>query len=137
MAEPTRVQVPAEDEVEAETQPHPTAGVDRQAAAALSRLDQQHNDDDQSHQNVDKEALGKAMKGLGDVSDTKVGKKDQKQAPAKKIKLDPKEVEFIVEWCYVGKKKAEQMLREAEGDGDKAISDWVAGSKAHVVEVKT
>lgn len=95
---------------------------DAKAAAALSSLDVRGEDADISKPG-DAAALAGAMK------DLKVdGSSEAKtKAAPKKIKIDAKDVSFVVEHCDINKAKATDLLRANEGNLLGALSAYVDG----------
>jgi len=68
----------------------PLHAEDRRAAAALSSLETQHDDEEGTAKAVDTEALGKAMKNL-DVKD-----KSATKEVVKKVKIEAADVNLLV-----------------------------------------
>ncbi|MCJ1447754.1 MAG: hypothetical protein MMC23_008265 [Stictis urceolatum] len=127
MAEP---QPPNATEVE-ETQPAPASAEDRKAAAALDSLSA-NDAPAASKSDADQKALGEAMTRL-EVMDkaSKAGqiakaaeKSTQKKEEVKKIKIKAEDVGVLVEELEVTKVRATEMLREAEGDAQRAVEGW-------------
>ncbi|KAK8165189.1 hypothetical protein IWX90DRAFT_156813 [Phyllosticta citrichinensis] len=102
----------------------PVAAEDRKAAAAMSNLDANQNDDEGApKKDVDAEALGKAMKNL-DVSDNTTPKNVVKKV----VKVDPADVALLVNHLELTKPKATELLKAHDGDVTKALSAFVAVS---------
>ncbi|KAF2436988.1 hypothetical protein EJ08DRAFT_577717 [Tothia fuscella] len=96
----------------------PTNAEDRKAAAALSSLDA--NAEEETGKDVDTEALGAAMKNL----DVKEGKK----AELAKVKVEAVDVTLLVEQLELTKFKATELLRQNDGDAVKAMSAYVTAA---------
>ncbi|KAI9815964.1 MAG: hypothetical protein M1827_001956 [Pycnora praestabilis] len=138
--QPSTAQAGSTDLDEQETPAVPKSAEDRKAAAALSSLDA-HNDDDASHkQEVDQEALGKAIRDL-EIGTKSVGQKKEGSAAAaekaekekeeerrRKIKVDQADVGLLVEELELSKAKATDLLKAHEGDAVKAMRAWVTAS---------
>ena len=102
MAEPQPPQVREGADIEDETPAIPASAEDRKAAAALSSLDARGDDDDNAakKENVDQEALGKAMSRLdvgnkgkeGDKAKGKEGEAEKKKV----VKVDQADVALLV-----------------------------------------
>jgi hypothetical protein len=93
------------DAIEASENPSvPTSAEDRKAAAALSSLETHGGAEDEESskkkQNVDADALGKAMRNLeivaGQNKDTTKSREATKKEEVKKVKVDAKDVSLVV-----------------------------------------
>ncbi|OCL04891.1 hypothetical protein AOQ84DRAFT_380127 [Glonium stellatum] len=108
----------------ASTPPPPTGTAeDRKAAAALSSLDA-HDDDGTAKSGADSEALGQAMEKLN------VGgaKEEQKVVPRRAVKVDPADVNMLVEQLELSKVKATELLKAHDGNIVKAMSAFITAS---------
>ncbi|KAF2440282.1 hypothetical protein P171DRAFT_419872 [Karstenula rhodostoma CBS 690.94] len=116
MAEPQ----PSNIQEGASEAPPPTTGSaeDRKAAAALSSLDAQ-GDDEAGKKEVDSKAVENAMKNLS-VKDGK------SEAQKKAVKIEASDVNLLVAELELPKPKATELLRANDGDVLKAISSFVA-----------
>ncbi|KAH7133298.1 hypothetical protein B0J13DRAFT_529212 [Dactylonectria estremocensis] len=106
---------------EDETQTTAKSAEDRKAASALASLDSQEA---ASSNNVDHDAVSKAMKALGG------GPKAKTAAAAgsstKNVKVDPADVALLVEELELSKPKATELLKSHEGDAVKAMRAYIA-----------
>ncbi|KAJ4358582.1 uncharacterized protein N0V89_003166 [Didymosphaeria variabile] len=99
--------------------PAPTGGAeDRKAAAALSSLDAQ-GDDEAGKKEVDSKAVEKAMKNLS-VKDGKGG-----EAQKKAVKIEASDVNLLMSELELPKPKATELLRANDGNVLKAITSYV------------
>jgi len=80
------------------------------------------------HNSSDISALSSAASHLK-VSDTpsSTSTTAPKAAEVKKVKIDAKDVEFLVKEMEVSKAKATEMLKGAEGEREKAVRAFVVG----------
>ncbi|MCJ1258978.1 hypothetical protein MMC24_006812 [Lignoscripta atroalba] len=134
MAEPQPPQVREGADIEDETPAIPASAEDRKAAAALSSLDARGDDDDNAakKENVDQEALGKAMSRLdvgnkgkeGDKAKGKEGEAEKKKV----VKVDQADVALLVDELELSKLKATELLKAYEGDAVKAMRAFVTAS---------
>lgn len=114
-------------------QPAPPASKDSaNQSAALNNLSDTHAGDPSAtggHDSADTAKLGAALSGLSVADKEKADKtsaeKKAAEAPAKKVKVAPEDVTYLVEQLEVTKNKATAMLKEAEGKREKAIEDFV------------
>ncbi|KAL9058093.1 MAG: hypothetical protein Q9162_001955 [Coniocarpon cinnabarinum] len=111
----------------------PTSKDSANQSAALTNLSDSHAADPSAtggHDSADTAKLGAALSGLSVADKEKTDKKDaaEKQAaaaPAKKVKVLPEDVSYLVEELEITKPVATGMLRRAEGKREKAIEDFV------------
>ncbi|KAG6072783.1 hypothetical protein E4U30_006940 [Claviceps sp. LM220 group G6] len=96
---------------------------DRKAASALASLDAAgHDDPAMNNRDVDREAVNKAMRSLGD------GAKPASAAtvaPSRNIKVDDADVAVLVDQLEVSKANATDLLKAHDGDAVKAMRTWV------------
>ncbi|RSL67233.1 hypothetical protein CEP54_003366 [Fusarium duplospermum] len=92
---------------------------DRKAASALENLDAA--DTPSTAQNVDADAVNKAMKTLGAAKSSSAA-----AASHKNVKVDPADVALLVEELELTKVKATELLKSNEGDAVKAMRAFVA-----------
>ncbi|KAF2089203.1 hypothetical protein K490DRAFT_64413 [Saccharata proteae CBS 121410] len=105
----------------AEAPPAPTSAEDRKTAAALSSLDAQNETETATKQEVDTEALGKAMDNLN--------VKEEKKAETKKVvKVDAADVALLVEQLELPKAKATELLKSHDANPVKAMIAFVTAS---------
>ncbi|KAI9841328.1 MAG: hypothetical protein M1837_000761 [Sclerophora amabilis] len=146
MAEPQPPSTHEGADLEDETPALPKSAEDRKAAAAMSSVSARANDDDddgaQPAKEVDREALGKAMKNLnidgGGKGVTGAGKKvedededeeaREKKKKAAAVKVDQADVALLVEELELSKLRATDLLRAHEGDAVKAMESYVTVS---------
>lgn len=126
-------------DVEEEVQPTAKSAEDRKAAAALSSLDS--NREDESSAQVDQDAVKNAFHSLSTAG--------SKQAEVKKVKVDAADVALLVsgpntaddgdsllteyeqvEELELTKAKATELLKAHDGDAVKAINAYVAAPAA-------
>ncbi|KAL0475714.1 hypothetical protein QR685DRAFT_430340 [Neurospora intermedia] len=107
-------------DVEEEVQPTAKSAEDRKAAAALSSLDS--NREDESSAQVDQDAVKNAFHSLSTAG--------SKQAEVKKVKVDAADVTLLVEELELTKAKATELLKAHDGDAVKAINAYVAAPAA-------
>lgn len=125
-------------DVEEEVQPTAKSAEDRKAAAALSSLDS--NREDESSAKVDQDAVKNAFNSLSTAG--------SKQAEVKKVKVDAADVALLVggpspvdgdslltdtkqvEELELTKAKATELLKSHDGDAVKAINAYVAAPAA-------
>ncbi|EAA34704.1 hypothetical protein GE21DRAFT_2506 [Neurospora crassa] len=107
-------------DVEEEVQPTAKSAEDRKAAAALSSLDS--NREDESSAQVDQDAVQNAFHSLSTAG--------SKQAEVKKVKVDAADVALLVEELELTKAKATELLKAHDGDAVKAINAYVAAPAA-------
>lgn len=93
---------------------------DRKAASALENLDAAETPS--SAQNVDADAVSKAMKTLGGTAK----KSSAAAASHKNVKVDPADVALLVEELELPKAKVTELLKSNEGDAVKAMRAFVA-----------
>lgn len=110
---------------------------DRKAAAALSSLDSAPDDASSSRNNVDQDAVNKAMKNLGAVAAGSATGASSLSGPAaqgqgasalpirKNIKVDAADVALLVDQLDLPKPKATELLRSHDGDAVKALKAYV------------
>lgn len=106
-------------DVEDDVPPPAKSAEDRKAASALASLDAF---DESSSQNVDQDAVTKAMKNLGgsgSTSDVKIGVK-------KNVKVDPADVALLVDELDLSKAKATELLKSHDGDAVKTLKAYVS-----------
>ncbi|KAI9706492.1 MAG: hypothetical protein M1836_003498 [Candelina mexicana] len=109
----------------------PKSAEDRKAAAALSSLDARNDDDSTStnKQQVDQEALGKAMKNLEIAGSAKKGTgKTVKKEEKKTVKVDQADVALLVDELDLTKAKATNLLQAHDGDAVRAMKAFVTAS---------
>ncbi|KAF2454222.1 hypothetical protein BDY21DRAFT_374157 [Lineolata rhizophorae] len=128
----------------------PTSAEGRKEAAALSSLEQRHDDDDDAagagaaarSKNVDTEALGKAMQNLdrgGGVGGAGAGAGAGDRtasssagagagAAAKKVKVDAADVGLLVDQLELSKVKATELLKAHDGDAVRAMTAFVTAA---------
>ncbi|RTE79937.1 hypothetical protein BHE90_005544 [Fusarium euwallaceae] len=94
---------------------------DRKAASALENLDAAETPS--TAQNVDADAVNKAMKTLGGA---KSSSSSAATASHKNVKVDPADVALLVEELELSKVKATELLKSNEGDAVKAMRAFVA-----------
>ncbi|KPM43353.1 hypothetical protein AK830_g3189 [Neonectria ditissima] len=104
----------AEDESQAVAK----SAEDRKAASALASLDA---DDSAAANNVDHDAVSKAMKALGTGASTKAA-----AASTKNVKVDAADVALLVDELELPKAKATELLKSHEGDAVKAMRAYVS-----------
>ncbi|OCL00975.1 uncharacterized protein K441DRAFT_532691 [Cenococcum geophilum 1.58] len=110
----------------ASTPPPPTGTAeDRKAAAALSSLDAHDDDSGAAKSGADSEALGQAMEKLN-VGGPK--KEEQKAVPRRAVKVDPADVNMLVEQLELSKVKATELLKAHDGNAVKAMSAFITTS---------
>ncbi|KAF3004092.1 hypothetical protein E8E13_003587 [Curvularia kusanoi] len=104
---------------EGAAEPHAPTGTadDRKAAAALSTLDTQ--EDNGVQKDVDGKALDKAVKRLS-VKDTKADEK-------KNVKVEPADVNLLMQELELNKQQATDLLKIYDGDCVKAMTAYVKG----------
>ncbi|KAK5663590.1 hypothetical protein OQA88_4021 [Cercophora sp. LCS_1] len=107
-------------DVEDEVQPTAKSAEDRKAAAALSKLDSRGDDESATGREVDQEAMKNAMSALDGA-----GAKSAEKKEVKKIKVDAADVALLVEELEVSKGRATELLKAADGDAVKALTDYV------------
>ncbi|RSL88188.1 hypothetical protein CEP51_001840 [Fusarium floridanum] len=93
---------------------------DRKAASALENLDAAETPS--TAQNVDADAVNKAMKTLGGA---KSSSSSAATASHKNVKVDPADVALLVEELELSKVKATELLKSNEGDAVKAMRAFV------------
>ncbi|OBT86634.1 hypothetical protein VE02_04452 [Pseudogymnoascus sp. 03VT05] len=103
----------------------PSSAEDRKAAAALSSLDTPRDDDSSTKQDVDVEAVRKAMDRLGGGGvggkERGVGKKKGEGEVKKVVKVEAGDVKVVVEELELSKAKATELLKANDGDLVKAL----------------
>ncbi|KAF7544356.1 hypothetical protein G7Z17_g10021 [Cylindrodendrum hubeiense] len=104
---------------EDETQTTAKSAEDRKAASALASLDA---DESAGTNNVDHDAVSKAMKALGGASKGAAGT----GSSTKNVKVDPADVALLVEELELPKPKATELLKSHEGDAVKAMRAYIA-----------
>ncbi|RSM10216.1 hypothetical protein CDV31_007292 [Fusarium ambrosium] len=92
---------------------------DRKAASALENLDAAETPS--TAQNVDADAVNKAMKTLGGAKSSS----STATASHKNVKVDPADVALLVEELELSKVKATELLKSNEGDAVKAMRAFV------------
>ncbi|ELR03867.1 hypothetical protein VC83_06071 [Pseudogymnoascus destructans] len=109
----------------------PASAEDRKAAAALSSLDTPRDDDNGGggKQNVDVEAVRKAMDRLGEggargKEGEGVGRK--KEEVKRVVKVEAGDVKVVIEELELSKPKATELLKANDGDLVKALRAFVA-----------
>ncbi|KAG6138020.1 hypothetical protein E4U38_000699 [Claviceps purpurea] len=96
---------------------------DRKAASALACLDAAgHEDPAMNNRDVDREAVNKAMRSLGDGAKLASA---ATVAPFRNIKVDDADVAVLVDQLEVSKAKATDLLKAHDGDAVKAMRTWV------------
>ncbi|KAH7153141.1 hypothetical protein EDB81DRAFT_882087 [Dactylonectria macrodidyma] len=105
---------------EDETQTTAKSAEDRKAASALASLDAHET---ASSNNVDHDAVSKAMKKLGGGSKAK---NTAAGSSTKNVKVDPADVALLVEELELSKPKATELLKSHEGDAVKAMRAYIA-----------
>ncbi|OBT71761.1 hypothetical protein VF21_09402 [Pseudogymnoascus sp. 05NY08] len=107
----------------------PASAEDRKAAAALSSLDTPRDDDSSTKQDVDVEAVRKAMDRLGGGraggEGGKVGGKKVEEVK-KVVKVEVGDVKVVVEELELSKPKATELLKANEGDLVKALRAYIS-----------
>ncbi|OBT98504.1 hypothetical protein VE01_03657 [Pseudogymnoascus verrucosus] len=108
----------------------PASAEDRKAAAALSSLDTPRDDDSNTKQDVDVEAVRKAMDRLGGGGGAggeggKVGGKKEEEVK-KVVKVEAGDVKVVIEELELSKPKATELLKANEGDLVKALRAYVS-----------
>ncbi|KAK7547627.1 hypothetical protein IWX49DRAFT_508436 [Phyllosticta citricarpa] len=107
----------------AQTPAAPASAEDRKAAAAMSKLDANQNDDEAApKKGVDTEALGKAMKNL----DIKENVPPKKEEVKKVVKVNQTDVALLIDQLDLTKPKATELLKTHDGDVIKALTAFVA-----------
>ncbi|KAI1192784.1 hypothetical protein F5X97DRAFT_316295 [Nemania serpens] len=91
---------------------------DRKAAAALASMDS--NGDGSSAADVDIAAASKAVRNLGTAAPAPGEKKE-----AKKIKIDPAEVQLIMDALDLTKAKATELFKAHDGNSVAAMTAYV------------
>jgi len=114
---PTVVEGATTGDVEDELPTAKSSAEDRKAASALASLDHTAAGDEADANNVDKDAVTKAMKNLpgGASSTTGAG------APRKTVKVDAADVTLLVDQLDMTKPKATELLKTHGGDAVKAM----------------
>ncbi|EGS19257.1 uncharacterized protein CTHT_0058830 [Thermochaetoides thermophila DSM 1495] len=104
-------------DVEEEVAPAAKSAEDRKAAAALSKLDAHADEDMAPAREVDQEAVKNAMSALSGASTEK--------KEVKKVKVDPADVNLLVEELELSKAKATELLKAHDGDAIKAMKAYI------------
>ncbi|OBT43264.1 hypothetical protein VE00_06963 [Pseudogymnoascus sp. WSF 3629] len=109
----------------------PASAEDRKAAAALSSLDTPRDDDSNTKQDVDVEAVRKAMDRLGGGgSGGKAGEGlggGKKEGEVKRVvKVEVGDVKVVIEELELSKPKATELLKANDGDLVKALRAYVS-----------
>lgn len=126
----------------AQNPPNPPTGVKAAESAALSNLNEPSttsaSDPDTgaaptgtAHNDA---ALGAAVSNLSLQGEERgagkgEGKKEGEALVKRKIRVRDEDVKFLVEELEVGRRKAEEMLRAAEGEREGAMRDYVLPKK--------
>ncbi|KAG5949915.1 hypothetical protein E4U58_001860 [Claviceps cyperi] len=96
---------------------------DRKAASALASLDATgHEDPAMNDGVVDREAVNKAMRSLGDGAKLASA---ATVALSRNIKVDDADVAVLVDQLEVSKSKATDLLKAHDGDAVKAMRTWI------------
>jgi NACalpha-BTF3-like transcription factor len=122
---PTVVEGATTGDVDDEVPPTAAAksAEDRKAAAALSSLDSAQ-DESSSRNNVDQDAVNKAMKNVGAQSQGGAA-----ALPVRKnIKVDAADVALLVDQLDMPKPKATELLRSHDGDVTKTLKAYVTAA---------
>ncbi|KAJ9627078.1 hypothetical protein H2203_003539 [Taxawa tesnikishii (nom. ined.)] len=97
----------------------PANAEDRKAAAAMDSLDTRG--EDEGKRDVNTEALGQAMKNISGAGEKKV---EEKRA----VKVDPADVNLLVDQLDLSKAKATELLKAHDANAVKAMTAWVTAS---------
>lgn len=123
---PTVVEGATTGDVEDEL-PTAKSAEDRKAAAALSNLDDAAADD-ASRNNVDQDAVHKAMKNLDGSAAGKASTATTALPVRKNVKVDAADVTLLVEQLDMTKPKATELLRSHDGDAVKALTAYITAA---------